>query len=116
MNVFLADPLILVLSIIAMLFVVATKFVKNGWIGAILHTVSFLLVLANITYALLLDVELTEILTYILIFALIGIVSLLSADNSKADKPSCAAPQEVFGKTQEAKEEQNNATETKNEF
>lgn len=79
MSIILSSPIILLLSAIAIICIVAARFVTNKYIGTGSSIVGFLLVLANITYALLLGADLTEILIYVLAFALIGSIHFLPA-------------------------------------
>ena len=77
MTVFLSNSVILILSLLAVIFAVSAKFVTNKYVSAVLSVIGFLLVLSNITYALLLGAELTEVLIYVLAFSLIGVITLL---------------------------------------
>ncbi len=92
MSVFLSDPLILVLSVLAVIATVTARFVRHKYVGAGLSIVGFLLAIANITYALLLGAALSEVLLYVLAFALIGITSFLPSRN--AENPSGQEPKE----------------------
>lgn len=79
MNIFLSNNVIMLMSVIAVIITVAARFVKHDRVGEGLAIAGFLLVLASITYALLLGAELSHVLIYILVFSLIGAVVFLPA-------------------------------------
>lgn len=78
-SVILNTPIIVVVTILALIMNVAGRFVGNKYVRAGLYIASFLCVVGCVTYALLLGVELNELLTYVLIFTLVGITSFIPA-------------------------------------
>ena len=80
--IILTNPVTLVLSVFALILTVAVRFVARK-IGNGLSILSFISVLACITYALLLGAELIEILIFLLVFVLIGIISFLPDASSR---------------------------------
>lgn len=77
MSVFLTNPLLLTLTAVAVTVGVSARFVPLKILSTVLHIGGFLLVAANITYALLSGAELADVLVYVLIFILIGITAFL---------------------------------------
>lgn len=89
--VMLAEPAILAVSLVAVIATVAARFVDHKYVSGILHIASFLCVVGCVTYALLLGAELKELLTYILLFVLIGMTSFIPVANEhKAEDKSDA--------------------------
>ncbi len=76
-SVILTNPAILIVSLIAVIFWVGARFIKNKYIGIVLNIISFFCVIGCTIYALLLGVELKEILAYILLFTLLGVTAFL---------------------------------------
>ena len=90
MYVFLSNSLIILLSVIAVILTVAARFVRHRGVSDCFHAISFILVLASITYALLLGAKLAEVLIYVLAFSLIGAVSFLpGVKKNSDDSASC---------------------------
>lgn len=76
-SVILNTPIIIIITILALIMSIAGRFVGNKYVRAGLYIASFLCAVGCITYALLLGVELNELLTYVLIFTLAGITSFI---------------------------------------
>lgn len=79
----------LILSLAALLLLIFSFVAVNKKIATLMQVISFLCVLATVVYGLLLGAELTEILVYVLIFVVIGLISFLPKidDSQSENKP-----------------------------
>lgn len=84
-SVILNTPIILFISFIALLLLFSLIFIKHKIVGFILQVLSFLCVLGCITYALLLGVELTELLVYVLAFMLLNMITFVTKDRDDVE-------------------------------
>ena len=100
-SVILTTPIIVIISVIALIMSVAGRFVGNKIIRAGLYIASFLCAVGCITYALLLGVELDELLTYILLFMLLGLTAFIPT--AQHEMP-LSAPQEEQTETEVTEE------------
>lgn len=76
-SVILNTPAIVIVTVIALIMNVAGKFIGNKYVRAGLYIASFLCVVGCVAYALLLNVELYELLAYILLFTLVGLTAFI---------------------------------------
>ena len=77
MNVIINNTGTMILSLIALFAIIISYVIQNKKIAAVVQVISFLCVLAVITWALLLGAELTEILILILVFVLLSAFSFI---------------------------------------
>ena len=70
-SIIITTPILLFFSVVAFILSMAVIFVRNEKAITALVTLSFIIVIADIIYALLLGSKLREILIYVLIFLLI---------------------------------------------
>ena len=78
--------MILALSVIAVILTVSARFAGHKYVSAGLSFGGFFLVVASIVYALLLGAELEDVLVYVLVFALIGVIAFLPVKNTAFEK------------------------------
>lgn len=81
--ILLTTPAILITFLIAVITSISARFISNKYIHNGLYIISFLCVAGCTVYALLLGVDLKELLAYILIFTLLGLTSFFSISNEK---------------------------------
>lgn len=82
-SVIFTNPTIIIISLIAVIFVIGAIFISNKYICAGLYICSFLGVVGCSIYALLLGIELNELLAYVSAFALLGLTAFLSPAENK---------------------------------
>lgn len=104
-SVILNTPIIIIITVIALIMNVAGRFVGNKYVRAGLYITSFLCVVGCVTYALLLSVELEELLTYVLLFMLVGVTSFIPT--AQPDPPRSALTESEEQKNQENTEGKN---------
>lgn len=83
-SVILNTPVILIITVIAVIIYLAGRFVSGKRISAGCYIASFLCVIGCVTYALLLGVELDELLSYVLLFTLLGLTAFIPTAQSGA--------------------------------
>ncbi len=83
-SVILSTPVIFILSIIAMFAFVIARIIVGKNVKAILYIGGFLIVAGCVTYSLLLGADIEEILVYLLVFVMLGMLEFIRP----TDKPS----------------------------
>lgn len=82
-SVILTTPLILSLSLCAIILQFITIFIKSNVTKYVLNICGFLCVAASITYSLLLGASLNEIVVYVLFFTLLAAIPFYFYNKSK---------------------------------
>lgn len=109
-SIILTNTVTLILSLIALLLTVFSYTVQNKTFAAVMQVGGFLCVLATVIYGLLLGASLTEILIFVLVFVLLGIISFLPrkevqcSDIRIAEQPEVGAEKPVEETDEEGKQ------------
>lgn len=104
-NIILTHTATLILSLIALFLMIFSFLIQNKKVALIMQVISFLCVLSTVVYALLLGAELTEILVYILVFAVIGLISFMPKKEVKNSEIETATAKKDGTKENEKIEE-----------
>lgn len=94
-SVILSTPVIVIITVIALVMHIAGRFVGNKYVRAGLYIASFLCVVGCVTYALLLGVELNELLAYVLLFTLVGITAFIPTAQPTAPQSAPKESEEI---------------------
>lgn len=104
-NIILTHTATLILSLIALFLMIFSFLIQNKKVALIMQVISFLCVLATVVYALLMGAELTEILVFILIFAVLGLISFMPKKEVKNSEIETATAEKDGTKENEKIEE-----------
>ena len=96
-SIILNTPVILIITVIAIIMTAAGRFIVNRYVRGGLYIASFLCVIGCVTYALLLGVELNELLSYVLLFTLAGLTAFIPSAQPNVPQ---SAPKETEEQTE----------------
>lgn len=77
-SVIFSSPMVIIVSVLAVIMIIAARFTANHTVGSVLYLLSFLFVIGCVIYLFLLGVNLYELLAYVMIFALLGLTAFFT--------------------------------------